>query len=137
MNSAIPHRNFESELVFSASKSSGPGGQNVNKVNSKVELRFSVENSTILSDIEKQKIFKSLHKRIKSNGELVIISQSERSQLKNKEKTIERFYSLLAKALVSRKKRKLTKPTKASVEKRIQLKKIKGERKKLRGKIDN
>lgn len=137
MNISLKHRNFESEFSFAASRSSGPGGQNVNKVNTKVELRFAIESSSCLSDFEKQKIYIKLKNRINSYGELIFISQTERSQLKNKEVAIEKFYQLIAFALKPVKRRKPSKPTRASVEKRIQRKKAKSQKKLLRGRISH
>ena len=134
MFDSLRDRDFESEFVFSTSRSSGPGGQNVNKVNTKVELRFSIENTLLLSDLEKFKLRNLLKNRISNEGELIVISQSERSQLKNKEKTVERFYQLIGMALKPVKKRKPTTPTRSSVEKRLKLKKEKSQRKALRNK---
>lgn len=130
----LQNRNLEKEMTFATSRSSGPGGQNVNKVNTKVELRFHVENSNLLSEEEKEKITSKLANRINSDGELMVVSQSERSQLKNKEEAVERFYELLAKALKPVKNRKATRPTKASIEERIKAKKQKSEIKNLRQK---
>jgi ribosome-associated protein len=93
----LNNRDFQSEFQFSASRSGGPGGQNVNKVSSKVELRFNVLNSNLLDETEKKIIQEKLGSRINNNGELIMVSQSERSQLKNKEKVVERFYLLLSK----------------------------------------
>jgi len=117
-------RDFQSEMVFSASRSGGPGGQNVNKVNSKVELRFNVLNSNLLDEREKQIIQEKLKGRINNDGELIMVSQSERSQLKNKEKVIERFYLLLNKVLTPKKPRRPTSPTLGSKEKRLESKRI-------------
>ena len=121
---SLKERDFQSEFQFSASRSGGPGGQNVNKVSSKVELRFSVLNSNLLDDSEKQIIQEKLGSRISNNGELIMISQSERSQLKNKEKVIERFYLLLNKALTPKKPRRRTSPTLGSKERRLERKRI-------------
>lgn len=129
-------RDFTPELKFSSSRSSGPGGQNVNKVNSKIELRFNITNSEILSDDEKVIIFNKLKNKINSDGELIITVQTDRSQLKNKQEAIEKFNVLITKALTPRKKRRSTSPTKASVEKRLKVKKKEGEIKQLRRKID-
>jgi ribosome-associated protein len=122
----------EGEFIFSTSRSGGPGGQNVNKVNTKVELRFNVRESDSLSAEEKNKIERKVKKRINSCGELLIVSQSERTQLSNKRKALERFYELLASALTEKKKRKKTMPTAASKAKRLEKKKIRGTTKKLR-----
>ena len=118
----IKERDFQDEFVFQTSRSGGPGGQNVNKVSSKVELRFSVADSALLNDDEKTIIIEKLSNKINKLGELVIVSQTDRSQIKNKEKVIEKFYLLIIKALTPRKKRLKTKPTRASVEKRLESK---------------
>jgi ribosome-associated protein len=128
-NSVLQDRNFSGEMQFSASRSSGAGGQNVNKVNTKVELRFNVMNSQLLNESEKQIITEKLANQINQEGELLLVSQTERSQLKNKEEVILRFYALLTKALTPRKKRRPTKPTKASKEKRLERKRNQSEKK--------
>lgn len=120
------------ELVFCTSRSSGPGGQNVNKVNTKVELRFDIPNSGVLSEEEKSIILVKLKSRINNDGILIITSQEERSQLKNKENTIEKFYALIIKALTPVKPRRRTRPTAASKLKRLTEKKKRGEKKSLR-----
>ena len=123
---------FESELVFSASRSSGPGGQHVNKTSTKVELRFNIPNSALLTDEEKEILLNKLRNKINSDGELIIVSQESRSQLKNKEATLTKFYELIEKALTPEKKRKPTKPTKAAKEKRLEEKRIQSKKKEQR-----
>jgi ribosome-associated protein len=120
------------ELVFKAVRSSGSGGQNVNKVSTKVELRFDIENSEFLTGDEKARIFTKLKNRISNEGILIITSDTERTQLRNKNKAIELFFDLLEQALKKPKKRKKTKPTRASKEKRLKDKKLQSEKKKLR-----
>ncbi|MCX6284854.1 MAG: alternative ribosome rescue aminoacyl-tRNA hydrolase ArfB [Bacteroidetes bacterium] len=133
MNSfSLSGRDFTAELVFSASRSSGPGGQNVNKVSTKMELRFHVLNSAILNENEKKLLTEKLGSRLNREGELVMVSQSERTQLGNKEAVIEKFYALLAKALKPRKKRKPTRPTAAAREKRLESKRMNAQKKEQR-----
>lgn len=125
-------KQLQTEFVFSATRSSGPGGQNVNKVNTQVELRFSVSNSLILTELQKIHIFGKLKNRINSEGELVLVSQTERSQLGNKEKVAEKFFELVEKALTIPKKRLKSSPTAASRKKRLEAKKIHTQKKQRR-----
>jgi ribosome-associated protein len=122
-------RFFELEFIFSSSRSSGPGGQNVNKVNTKIELRFNIPVSVLLSEEEKILLMEKLKNRIYSEGELIIVSQDDRSQLKNKENAISKFYQLLQHALTPQKKRKPTKPTLASRHRRLENKRRHSEKK--------
>lgn len=132
----LHNRNFLPEFIFAASRSSGPGGQNVNKVNSKVELRFSISSSELLTINEKEILLKKLKNKINSDGELLIAVQTDRSQLRNKEIAIEKFYLLIEKALTPRKTRKASRPTKASIERRLDAKKQLGEKKSQRRKVE-
>jgi ribosome-associated protein len=116
----LKYRNFENEFIFSASRSSGPGGQNVNKVSSKIELRIKLTASTLFSESEKELIFRKLKNKINKEGELIIVSQSERTQLLNKVAATEKFYDLISKALALPKKRRSTKPTFFSKIKRLE-----------------
>jgi ribosome-associated protein len=126
-------RNFQNEFTFTASKSSGPGGQNVNKVNTRIELRFSIEASLHLSAVEKMMIFERLRSKITGEGDIIIVSQSERSQFENKRKAIEKFYSLIAKTLTVRRKRIPTSPGKGAIAKRLEAKRKRSDIKKSRG----
>jgi ribosome-associated protein len=137
MNSILNIADLSSEFQFLTSRSSGPGGQNVNKVNSKVELRFDIQNSILLSDEQKEILQVKLATKISSEGILSIVSQIDRSQLANKEDAIRKFYLLITKALTPVKRRKRTKPTLTSVEKRLTGKRIKSEIKQNRQKIDD
>ncbi len=130
----LKKRDFETEFEFIASKSSGPGGQHVNRTNSKVELRFNISTSLILNEEEKNLIIKKLHNKISQDGILQIVSQQYRSQIKNKEKCIEKFYVLLEKGLITPKKRFKTKPTLSSQIKRLEEKKKHSEKKNFRKK---
>ena len=128
---------LSSEFQFLTSRSSGPGGQNVNKVNSKVELRFDIRNSSLLSDDQKEILLIKLATKITSEGILSVVSQRDRSQLSNKEDAIEKLYLLIEKALKPVKPRKNTRPTKGSVERRLTTKRIKAEIKQNRQKFDD
>lgn len=132
----LRERNFDDEFVFQTSRSGGPGGQNVNKVSSKVELRLNIETSALFTQEEKGIILIKLANKINKVGELVIVAQTDRSQLKNKEKVIEKFFLLIEKALTPRKKRLNTKPTKASIEKRLVSKKVQSMIKSTRKDVD-
>jgi ribosome-associated protein len=121
-----------SEFIFSTSRSSGPGGQNVNKVNTKVELRFNICKSESLTEIEKEKLLARLNNKITLKGDLLIISQSERTQLLNKQKAKEKFYKLLCSTLKDKPERKATAPTFASARERLEKKKKRSSLKNLR-----
>jgi ribosome-associated protein len=116
-------RNFDNEFRFSASRSGGPGGQNVNKVSTRVELRFNIIETSLFSDEEKDLIFRKLKNKINNAGELILVSQSERTQLMNKNAVTEKFYDLVSKALTIPRVRRATKPTNASKTRRLGAKK--------------
>ncbi|MEM9077195.1 MAG: alternative ribosome rescue aminoacyl-tRNA hydrolase ArfB [Bacteroidota bacterium] len=108
-----------SELQFKAIRSSGPGGQHANKVSSKIELSFDINISSALSSQEKARLFLKLASRVTSEGLLKLQCEESRSQHKNKELVTKRFLQILKKALEVPKKRKPTKPSKSSIEKRL------------------
>jgi ribosome-associated protein len=126
---------LDSELEYNFVRSSGPGGQNVNKVNSKVELRFDVLNSSILSARHKLIILEVLKTKISDEGVYVLTCQTSRSQLENKELVTLKFYTAINKALKPKKVRFTTKPTKASKEKRLQQKRENSEKKDRRREV--
>jgi ribosome-associated protein len=133
MNSEeLKNRGIENEFIYSTSRSSGPGGQNVNKVSTKVELRFNLLLSTCFSEQEKEILFKRLKNRINKQSEIILVSQSERTQLKNKLAVTEKFYDLVSKALTMQKKRTSTRPTLSSKIRRLNGKRIRGIIKKMR-----
>lgn len=127
---------LSAEFVFQASRSSGPGGQNINKVNSKIELRFNIHDSLLLTDNQKEILSTKLSTKISADGFLIVVSQLDRSQLVNKEDAIKKTYELIEKALRPIKRRRSTKPTRSSVEKRLTGKRIKAEIKQNRQKLD-
>lgn len=130
----ISNLDFSPEWIFNASRSSGPGGQNVNKVSTKMELRFQIENSALLTDEEKLAVMTKLANQINNEGFLVLTCQTTRSQITNKELVIEKFYTLLTKALTPRKKRVPTKPSRGSKERKLKEKKITSQKKQFRKK---
>lgn len=133
----LKSRNFESEFLYSTSRSSGPGGQNVNKVSTKVELRFNLLFTSILSEEEKEIIFNKLKNKINKEGEIILVSQSERTQLMNKIAVTEKFWELVSKALTMQKKRRSTRPTHSSKIRRLESKRNRGIIKKLRKDSDS
>ena len=124
-----PAADFLSEITFQTSRSSGPGGQNVNKVESRVELRWNLAASAVLTDIQKSLILEKIAGRLTTDGDLLITAQDDRSQLRNKEIALVKFHELLRKSLLRPKPRKATKPSKSAVRKRLEGKKIQGEKK--------
>lgn len=126
----------ESEYRIDFVRSSGPGGQNVNKVNTKAQLRWNIGQSAVFTPEQKDRIRKILKNKINKDDELVLYSEKERSQLQNKEFVIEMLHKLVWQALVIQKPRRKTRPTRGSVERRIESKKIQASKKKMRGKIE-
>lgn len=122
----------EDELSFRASRSSGPGGQNVNKVNTRIELLFDVNASQHLDDKQKRQICKKLATRIDKEGVLHIASQKHRSQKANREAAVDKFVKLIRQALRRKPVRKKTRVPKSAVEKRLQAKKEHSQLKKQR-----
>ncbi len=124
MNVAALHTSIIDTVQFAYSRSSGPGGQNVNKVNTKVEARLCFSNLTGLSIAESNRAREVLASRINSNDELIVVCTEERSQANNRDRALHRLEALITAAAKIPKRRIKTKPSRASVEKRIQGKKI-------------
>lgn len=120
-------RQIESELVVRAVRSGGPGGQNVNKVSTKIQLYFDVARSQGLTEEERLRITQKLSSRINADGILMVHSDLTRSQLKNREEAMSRLFELLEQALVIQKPRKATRVPKAAVEKRLKSKRSQSE----------
>ncbi len=126
---------FENECIFKTSRSSGKGGQNVNKTETKVSLWFDVAASTLFDDEEKDRIRSRLATYITDDGYLQLSCDEQRSQLQNKQSVVERAVAMLEKALVRKKPRKPSKPSKAAVEKRLETKRRNALKKIDRGKF--
>ena len=125
-----------SELTFKAIRSSGSGGQHVNKVSSKVELQFSILTSQYLNDNQKELLLKYLKTRLTKEYVLILQCDESRSQHKNKELVIKRFMQLVDKGLIVPKKRRPTKTPRAVIKKRLNTKKKQSAKKENRKKPD-
>ena len=120
------------EFSFSASRSGGPGGQNVNKVATRVTVTFNVRESPSLTSEQREQIESRLARRISKEGSLQTVSQTYRSQAKNRIDAMERMQALIDSAFVTRQRRRKTRPTRASVKKRLEAKSRRSLAKKLR-----
>lgn len=133
MSISIP----ESEIEISTSRSGGPGGQHVNKTNTRVTLHWNLLQTSILSEEQKQRCLAKLHARVNSEGEIVLHVDLLRSQIMNRELAFERLNEMVTQALIIPKKRFKTKPSKASKARRLDAKKKVGLQKKMRQKNIN
>ena len=125
-------KNFAHELSYKTSRSSGSGGQNVNKVETSVTVLWKVEDSAVFTESEKERILLKLKNKINAEGILQTTVSESRTQLQNKKNAIEKIQELVNKSLIVPKKRIATKPSRAKVEKRLESKKKISEKKENR-----
>jgi ribosome-associated protein len=128
-----PATAFLPEITYQTSRSSGPGGQNVNKV----ELRWNLAQSQVLTPIQKQLILEKIAGQLTTEGYLLVVAQDDRSQLRNKEIALTRFHELLQKSLRRPKPRRATRPSAGAVRQRLEGKKRLGEKKANRRKLND
>lgn len=126
----------DSELEFRATRSGGPGGQHANTSATRIELTWNVRTSPSLSDRRRELLLSRIGNRLDSEGTLRLVCDTHRSQHRNRQEVVERFAELVAGALRPVKKRKKTRPPRASKERRLEKKKQRGRVKKLRGRVD-
>lgn len=125
-----------SELTFKAVRSSGSGGQHVNKVATKIELQFNLEASSGVTEEEKEKLKDYLKNRLTKSGILILQCSETRSQLKNKQLVIKKFIELIREGLIEKRERIPTKTPKAAIKKRLQTKRLQAQKKASRKKPD-
>jgi ribosome-associated protein len=123
---------LQKEVIYKASRSGGKGGQNVNKVSTKVELLFDIERSGLFNDEDKMLIISKLQNRLNKDGYLQVISEEERSQYLNKERAMDKLMNILTQALHRQKPRRVTKVSKGVKAKRLDQKRIQSVKKQMR-----
>jgi ribosome-associated protein len=133
----IDREALEAEIEEKFVSASGPGGQNVNKVASAVQLRFNIKRSALFDDEEKWRIRRALGSRVTTDGDIMIFAQTQRSQQRNREEARDRLAEMLEKAVVKPKKRVATKPSKAAKQRRLDGKSKRSDVKRNRGRVDS
>ena len=130
----VRQRDFTKEIQIFTSRSSGPGGQHVNKVNTQVQLRFNIAASGLLTESEKSTLLFKLKNQLTKSKDLIITAQTERSQAQNRKQAVEKFYLLIEHLLQAEKQRIPTFPSKTANTKRLEKKRRHSEKKALRRK---
>lgn len=123
---------LDKEFRLSASRSGGKGGQNVNKLSTKVMLEFNIAASLLLTEKEKEILTEKLFARLNKEGDVQVVAQTERTQMGNRLSALKKMYALLNKCFAEKKKRKATSPSKSSKERRLQNKKMRSVIKNMR-----
>lgn len=125
----------DQELEFTYARSSGPGGQNVNKTNSKAVLTWNIEESEFISGAVKERFYNAFGNRISESGEIVIASDETRDRMQNQQRCIDKLIEMLESVWVAPKIRKPTKPTRSSQRRRVDTKRQRSDTKSGRGKV--
>lgn len=133
MSFSLDH--LKSEVLFEVTRSSGPGGQNVNRTNSSVILRWNLIYSNLFNEQQKQRLYDKLNHRLTGEGEIMVRAETHRDQLQNKSEALQKLYSLIVEALKVPKPRKKTKPTRSSQRRRMDDKSQRGDIKQNRRRV--